>query len=55
MWEALQFYADRLEKLSSMSTDEDQRLKFDEKLQDLDGVLRTIQHAAKRDYELDLK
>ncbi|MEY4582662.1 MAG: hypothetical protein RL701_7365 [Pseudomonadota bacterium] len=55
LWEALQFYAERLEKLSSMSTDDDQQLKYDEKLQDLDGVLRSIQHAAKQDYELDLK
>jgi hypothetical protein len=55
LWEALQFYAERLEKLSSMSTDDDQRLRFDEKLQDLDGILRSIQSAAKRDYNVDLK
>lgn len=55
LWEALQFYAERLEKLSSMSTDEDQTLKYDEKLQDMDGLLRSIQEAAKRDFQLELK
>lgn len=37
-----------------MSTDDDQRLRYDEKLQDVDGILRSIQLAAKRDFELDL-
>ncbi|MEY4582964.1 MAG: hypothetical protein RL701_7667 [Pseudomonadota bacterium] len=54
LWEALTHYAVRLEKLSSMSTDEDQQLKYDEKLQDLEGVLRAIKLAAKSDYELEL-
>lgn len=54
LWEALKHYEERLEKLSSMSTDEDQQLKYDEKLQDLDGLLRSIKIAAKNDYELRL-
>ena len=55
LWEALKHYEERLTKLSSMSTDEDQQLKYDEKLQDLDGVLRSIKIAAKTDYELELE
>ncbi|HEY0684054.1 MAG TPA: hypothetical protein VGD45_17110 [Steroidobacter sp.] len=55
LWEALQHYQERLEKFSSMSTDEDQQLKYDEKLQDMDGLLRSIKLAAKNDYQLDLK
>lgn len=54
LWEALKHYEERLEKLSSMSTDEDQQLKYDEKLQDVDGLLRSIKIAAKNDYELRL-
>lgn len=54
LWEALKHYQARLEKLSSMSTDEDQQLKYDEKLQDMDGILRSIKLAAKNDYQLDL-
>ena len=54
MWEALKNYEARLEKLSSMTTDEDQELKYDEKLQDMDGLLKNIKAAAKSDYGLDL-
>lgn len=54
LWEALKHYEERLEKLSSMSTDEDQQLKYDEKLQDLDGLLKSIKIAAENDYELSL-
>ena len=54
LWEALKHYEERLEKLSSMSTDEDQRLKYDEKLQDIEGILKSIKIAAMRDYELKL-
>ena len=55
LWEALKHYEERLEKLSSMSTDEDQQLKYDEKLQDIEGLLRSVKLAAQSDYELDLK
>lgn len=55
LWEALKHYEERLEKLSSMSTDEDQQLKYDEKLQDLEGLLRSIKIAAESDYQLELE
>lgn len=35
--EALKYYEQCVAMLSSMSADEDQRLKYDEKLQGLDG------------------
>jgi hypothetical protein len=54
LWEALKHYEDRLEKLSSMTTDEDQQLKYDEKIQDIEGVLASLKIAAKADYSLDL-
>ena len=55
LWEALKQYEERLSKLSSMSiADEDKQLKYDEKLQDLEGVLKSIKIAAKGDYDLDL-
>ncbi len=54
LWEALKHYEERLEKFSSMSTDEDQQLKYDEKLQDLEGILKSIKLAAMTDYGLDL-
>ncbi len=43
-----------LEKLSAMSTDEDQRLTYDEKLQGMEGIKKSLQIAAMRDYELKL-
>lgn len=54
LWEALKHYEERLEKMSSMSTDEDQQLKYDEKLQDIDGLLKSLKIAAMNDYELKL-
>lgn len=55
LWEALKHYEKRLEKLSSMSTDEDQQLKYDEKIQDIEGILNSIKIAAKKDYQLELE
>ena len=55
LWEALKHYEDRLEKLSSMETDEDKQLAYDEKLQDLEGLLNSIKAAAQEDYQLSLK
>ncbi|MCW8126458.1 hypothetical protein [Microbulbifer halophilus] len=55
LWEALKHYEDRLEKLSSMETDEDKQLTYDEKLQDLEGVLNSLKVAAKEDYGMDLE
>lgn len=54
LWEALKHYEEKLEKLSSMSTDEDQQLKYDEKLQDIEAILKSIKLAAMNDYELKL-
>ncbi|WP_444935241.1 hypothetical protein ACJJIW_11725 [Microbulbifer sp. JMSA004] len=54
LWEALKHYEERLEKMSEMTTDEDQELVFDEKLQDIEGILNSIKFAAKRDYDLNL-
>jgi len=55
LWEALKQHEERLSRLSSMSSaDEDQQLKYDEKLQDLEGLLSSIKIAAKNDYDLDL-
>ncbi len=55
LWEALKHYEDRLEKLSSMSTDEDQQLKYDEKIQDIEGIMNSIKISAKNDYQLILE
>ena len=38
LWEALKYYEERLKKLSSMCTDEDQQLEYDEKLQDIESI-----------------
>lgn len=54
LWEALKHYEERMEKLSSMSTDEDQQVKYDEKLQDIEGILKSLKLAALNDYELKL-
>ena len=54
LWEALKHYEERLEKMSSMSTDEGQQLKYDEKLQDIEGILKSLKLAAMNDYELKL-
>ncbi len=53
--EALKHYEKHLEKLSSMTTDEDQELIYDEKLQDIEGLLNAIKMSAKNHYDLDLE
>jgi hypothetical protein len=53
LWEALRHYKERLEKMASMTTDEDQQFKHDEKVQDIDGLLASIRLAAKDDYQLE--
>jgi len=55
LWEALKHYEERLEKMSSMSTDEDQQLKYDEKLQDIEGLLKSLKISAMTDYQLKLE
>ena len=52
--EALKCYEERLDKLSSMTTDEDQEVIYDEKLQDIDGMIKTLKIAAKNDFDLEL-
>ncbi len=55
LWEALKHYEAKLDKMSSMTIDEDQELIYDEKLQDLEGVLNSLKISAKDDYGLELK
>jgi hypothetical protein len=55
LWEALNSFEARLEKFSSMSTNEDQQLNYDEKLQDIEGLKNSIVIAAKNDFKLELK
>ena len=52
--EALKCYEERLDKLSSMTTDEDQEAMYDEKLQDIEGIKKALKIAAKNDFGLDL-
>lgn len=54
LYEALKCYEERLDKLSAMTTDEDQELEYDEKLQDIDGIIGALKIAAKSDFDLDL-
>ncbi|VAW77224.1 hypothetical protein MNBD_GAMMA12-610 [hydrothermal vent metagenome] len=55
LWEALISYESRLEKFSEMSTDEDKQLEYDEKLQDIEGIKKSLEIAAKNEFELELK
>ncbi len=55
LWDALISYESRLEKFSSMSTDEDKQLEYDEKLQDIEGAKNSLSIAAKNDFELEFK
>jgi len=55
LWEALINYESRLAKYSEMSTDEDKLLEYDEKLQDIEGIKKSLAIAAKNDFELELK
>jgi hypothetical protein len=55
LWEALTHYEMRLEKQSSMTTEEDQQLKYDEKSQNIDGLLTALKLAAQADYSLNLE
>jgi len=53
LWEALKNYETKLEKMSTMTTDEDQELIYDEKLQDVEDALKSIEFSAKRDFDLE--
>ena len=55
LWEALKSYEEKLEKMSSMTTDEDKQIQYDEKLQDIEFLLKAIKSAALNDWELQLK
>ena len=55
LWEALKSYEAKLDKMSAMTTDEDQELIYDEKLQDIEGILNALQISAKNDFGLELK
>ncbi|KJY95673.1 hypothetical protein [Pseudoalteromonas ruthenica] len=52
--EALKCYEERSDKLSSMTTDEDQEVIYDEKLQDIEGMIKALKIAAKNDFDLEL-
>jgi 2-C-methyl-D-erythritol 4-phosphate cytidylyltransferase len=52
--EALKCYEERLDKLSSMTTDEDQEAMYDEKLQDIEGIIKALKISAKNDFNLEL-
>ena len=54
LWEAIKNYEARLEKVSSMSTDDDQQLQYDEKLQDIEGLKKSLKIAAIQNYDLKL-
>jgi len=54
LWEALKNYETKLEKMSAMTTDEAQELIYDEKLQDVEGALKSIEFSAKQDFDLEL-
>lgn len=55
IWEALNQYEKYLEQMSLSASSEDDQLVFDEKLQDIDDVRKTIRYGALNSYGLELK
>ena len=55
IWEALAHYEKYLEQMSLSASTEDEELIFDEKLQDIEGVRKTIQYDALTSYGMELK
>ena len=55
LWEALINCESRLGKYSSMSTDDDKQLVYNEKLQDIEGIKNSLAIAEQRDFYLELK
>lgn len=55
IWEALNQYEKYLEQMSLSASSEDEQLVFDEKLQDVDDVRKTIRYGALNSYGLELK
>jgi hypothetical protein len=52
--EALQHFRAHLEELSAASTDDDRQLAYDEKLQDMAGLIKSVERAAVAEYDLHL-
>jgi len=55
IWEALMHYEKYLENMSLSAGNDDEELKYDEKLQDLINTKKTIQYGALNSYGLELK
>lgn len=55
LWQSLLHYEAHLEKMSSTCDDDDQRVDYEEDLQNIEGMKRSIALAAKADFDLDLK
>ena len=54
IWKALKRYEVELEELSSYAFHEGLEKEYDEKLQDIDALLKALRVSAKKDYDLDL-
>lgn len=55
LWQALNHYEKYLEQVSLSSASEDEQLRVDEKLQDIDDARKTIRYGALNSYGLELK
>lgn len=55
LWQALNRYEKYLEQMSLSSASEDEQLRVDEKLQDIDDARKTIRYGALNSYGLELK
>jgi hypothetical protein len=54
LWQSLRHYEAHLEKLSATCEDEDQRVDYEEDLQNIEGMKRAIAQAAKAEYDIEL-
>lgn len=54
VWEALGHYEKYLENMSLSAANEDEELKYDDKLQDLQNAKKSIKYAALESYGLEL-
>jgi len=54
LWDALIHYESQLEGQSSRATDDDERLLYDEKLQDIAQARKSLKFAARNDFGLTL-
>jgi hypothetical protein len=54
VWDALTHYESYLEGRSSDADDEDERVKFDELLQDVHSAKKSLAAAAQNDFQLEL-